>query len=220
MHKNNTYLSTESFSSDSFSFHDERFLTNPNAIYDAKDSRGEMAAKVLLCALAHNYNLKDQRNGPFLLQFDELQASNIFVDNNWNRTYSIDLEWVSALSVERLALPYWITGCGIGGIREERLGEFNKSREESMEVFEERRMPSAAKHGLSFSQIMRESWKAGGVWFWQSIISTNAMYFLLVDHICPQFSSRLLFKEEEILSRFWSENAVKAVEARVKEQKD
>ncbi|POR34515.1 Uncharacterized protein TPAR_05262 [Tolypocladium paradoxum] len=56
-----------------------------------------------------------------------------------------------------------------------------------------------------------------GVWFWRSIISTNLIYPLFTDHICPRLSSRLLFPEEELLSKFWSGNAAKVVENKVED---
>ncbi|KAJ0127283.1 Uncharacterized protein HZ326_29615 [Fusarium oxysporum f. sp. albedinis] len=50
------------------------------------------------------------------LQFTDLHASNIFVDEEWNVTCFVDLEWISALPVEMLAVPYWLTGCKIDEI--------------------------------------------------------------------------------------------------------
>ncbi|RMZ80972.1 hypothetical protein DV738_g2348, partial [Chaetothyriales sp. CBS 135597] len=85
-------------------------LHDPNMIYDGDDCRGNMAAKTLLRAVSHHYINKARRNGPFLLQFTDLHASNIFVDEAWNITCLLDLEWVCALPSEMLAVPYWLTG--------------------------------------------------------------------------------------------------------------
>lgn len=169
-----------------------------------------MAAKVLLRALAHRYIRREQRNGPFFLQLDDLHASNIFVDNDWNVTCLLDLEWVNAMPAERLGAPYWLSGCAINGLQEGRLREFNQVREEFIDVFEDEE--KSANHGLSLlTNIMRETWKSGSVWFWHSIMSINAMYPLFIDHICPRFAPRPSFKEEELLSKFWCEDAPKIV---------
>jgi hypothetical protein len=40
----------------------------------------------------HYYVKRERRNGPFYLQLTDLHASNIFVDENWNIAYLIDLE--------------------------------------------------------------------------------------------------------------------------------
>ncbi|KAK7428361.1 hypothetical protein QQZ08_005118 [Neonectria magnoliae] len=217
MERNNVYLSTEPFIADLFTLHDERFISHPNAICDHQDCRGEMAAMVLLRALAYRYVRQDLRNGPFFLQLGDLHASNIFVDDDWNITSLIDLEWVSALPAEKMTVPYWLTGCAIDEIQGEKLVEFNTIREEFMKIFEEEEGQAAAAHDYSLARIIRESWESGGVWFWHSVMSINAIYPLFTDHVCPRFSSRLLSKEEELLSKFWSEDAAKVVESKVDE---
>jgi len=86
-----------------------------------------------------------------------------------------------------------------------------------MNVFQVEACNIVAEHDLSLSQIMRETWESGGVWFWHGIMSINAMSSLFTDHICPRFSSRLLFSDEELFSRFWSEDSGEVVERKVKE---
>jgi len=220
MQRETTYASTEPFIADMFSFHDKRFLTYANMIYDDVDCRSEMAARLLLRMLAHRYIRQDQRNGPFFLQLDDFHASNIFVDANWNITSLIDLEYICALPVERLTVPYWLTGCAINELREERWDEFNKIREEFMDVFEAEARNVTAEHDLSLAQIMRETWESGGVWFWQGMMSINAMSCLFTNHILPRFLSRLMFREEELLSKFWSEDASEVVKRKVEENKN
>ncbi|KAF4633269.1 hypothetical protein G7Y89_g4840 [Cudoniella acicularis] len=86
--------------------HKNSFLSNLNAVYDDDDCRGQMAARALLRMLSHYYIERKRRNGPFYLQFTDLYASNIFVDEQWNITCLMDLEWVCALPAEMLAIPY------------------------------------------------------------------------------------------------------------------
>lgn len=38
---------------------------------------------------------------------------------------------------------------------------------------------------------------------------------LFTQHICPRFAPRLLFREEGLVSRFWSEDAPKVVKSEV-----
>ncbi|TQN75088.1 hypothetical protein CSHISOI_00315 [Colletotrichum shisoi] len=104
------------------------------------------------------------------------------------------------------------------------MSEFSVVHAEFMEAFEEEERTAAsatvtaARHGVSLAQSMRESWESGGVWFWHSIMSTNAMFSLFTHHICPRFlANRLLFKEEKLISSFWSEDADKTVEGKVQE---
>ncbi|KAJ0160130.1 hypothetical protein CTA2_8510 [Colletotrichum tanaceti] len=216
MQRETTYASTEPFVADMLSFHDRRFLRHPNMVYDEEDCRAEMAARLLLRMLAHRYIRHDRRNGPFVLQLDDFHASNVFVDAEWNITSLIDLEWLCALPVERLAVPYWLTGCAIDGIRGDRGEEYNRSREEFMNVFEaEERNVTADVSSLS--RTMRETWESGGVWFWQGMMSINAMSTLFTDHICSRFSTRLSPRDEQLLSRFWSEDATEVVASKVEQ---
>ncbi|KAH6703741.1 hypothetical protein EV126DRAFT_416972 [Verticillium dahliae] len=214
---NETYSCTEPFVADMLAFHDRRFLSHPNAIYDDKDCRGEMAAKVMLRALPHQYIRQSDRNGPFFLQLSDLHPSNIFVDDQWNITCLIDLEWVCALPREMLAAPHWLTGRAIDGVRK-GLSEFSAVHAEFLEAFEDEERTANAGKSTSLTSSIRESWESGGVWFWHSIMSTNAMYPLFTYHIRPRFlSERLLFREEGLLSKFWSEDAEKVVESKVQE---
>lgn len=106
LQKGRTYAATDSFVSDVLGFYDKRLATYPNALIDEEHCRGEMASKVLLRALAHHYIRDERREGPFVLQLDDLHISNIFVDDAWNITSIIDLEWAASRPAEMLAVPY------------------------------------------------------------------------------------------------------------------
>jgi hypothetical protein len=208
MQTNDTYVCTDAFVSDMLTFHNNRFLSQPNAVYDEQDCRGQMAVKTLLRALSHHYINRERRNGPFILQLTDFHPSNIFVDQEWNITCLIDLEWMCSLPVEMLAVPYWLTGKGIDQIKEEHLDEFDMVRKQFMHVFEEEEQKMAGKeHNISLTKVMCDMWESKGVWFWHCLESVNAMYFLVESHLCPRFSGRLSLKAEEIISQFWCENS-------------
>jgi len=78
--RNETYTCTEPFVTDMLTLHENSFLSNPNTVYDDDDCRGQMAARALLRMLSYYYIERKRRNGPFYLQFTDLYASNIFVD--------------------------------------------------------------------------------------------------------------------------------------------
>jgi hypothetical protein len=208
MQRSDTYMCTDAFVSDMLTFHNHRFLSQPNAVYDEQDCRGQMAVKTLLRALSHHYINWERRNGPFLLQLTDFHASNIFVDQKWNISSLIDLEWICSLPVEMLAVPYWLTGRGIDQIKEEHLDEFDKVRKEFIRIFEEEEQKIAGKeHDILLTKAMCNMWESKGVWFWYCVESVNAMYFLLKSHLCPRFSGCLSLKAEEIVSQFWCENS-------------
>ena len=75
-----TYTCVEPIVSDKITLHDYRLLSNPNAIYDAEDCRGQMSQRTLLWALSQHHIRRERRTGPFLLRLLDFHASNIFVD--------------------------------------------------------------------------------------------------------------------------------------------
>ncbi|OBT60084.1 hypothetical protein VE03_10364 [Pseudogymnoascus sp. 23342-1-I1] len=219
--KHDTYACTESFVSDMITFHDNRLLSNPNAVYDAGDCRAQMAQRTLLRALSHQYIKRARRNGPFLLQLTDVNPSNIFVDGECNFTCLIDLEWICALPAEMLAVPYWLTCRGIDEIEGQYLAEFNEIRQEFMHILEEEEQKGPAEHNISIVGAMRDMWDSKGVWYWYCIASANGMLALLADHICPAFSVDHLYSDfEEVLSKFWCEDSEDVVQQKVVDNKE
>ncbi|OAQ79337.1 hypothetical protein VFPFJ_09823 [Purpureocillium lilacinum] len=100
MSRDETFGCTDAFVSDMLIFHDNRLLSQPNAVYSGDDCRAQMAVKTLLRVLSHRHVRRYLRSGPFALQLTDLHASNIFVDEEWNVTGLVDLEWICALPLE------------------------------------------------------------------------------------------------------------------------
>lgn len=216
MERNDTYTCTEAYVSDMLTLHDNRFFSQPNAVHDKEDCRLQMAVKALLRTVSHRFFKRELRNGPFLLMLTDLHASNLFVDDEWNITCLVDLEWVCSLPAEMFAAPYWLTGLAIDEVVE-KLDEFNEVREEFMNAFEEEELKFAAgkEHNISLSKVMHDMWDSKGVWFCHCLTSVNAMYALFEDHICPRFSSELSSEMEETMSQFWCEAAGDVVAKKV-----
>lgn len=162
--------------------------------------------------MSHNYIKQELRNTPFLLQFTDLHASNILVDEQWNVTGLIDLEWICALPLEMFDVPYWLTGCSVEQIKGEKFDEFDKVRRQFMRVFQEEEQTMEVREGdsISFSKVMQSMWQSKGVWFWHCLSSVDCMYFLLETHLYPPKS--LSIEAERYVSRIWrwdSESIVK-----------
>ncbi|POR34351.1 Uncharacterized protein TPAR_05431 [Tolypocladium paradoxum] len=217
--RNDTFSCTDAFVSDMLTFHDHRFLSQPNAVYDEGDCRTQMAVKTLLRVVSQVYIKRELRNGPFLLQLTDFHASNILVDKQWNVTGLIDLEWICALPSEMLAVPYWLTGCSIDRIEGEKLDQFDQVRRAFMHIFEEEEQATKAEasHDITLSKVMQDMWNSKGVWFWYCLSSVNAMYFLLETHLLPPKS--LSLEAERIVSRFWSRNSEDVVRMKLADKK-
>lgn len=104
-----TYHDTNSFLSDMLSLFDNQLLHDPHAVRSEDDAYECIALRTLLRAVAHHLVIWQTQNGPFLLQLTDFHQSNILVDDDWNITCLIDLEWICALPVEMLEVPDWLT---------------------------------------------------------------------------------------------------------------
>lgn len=117
-------------------------------------------------------------------------------------------------------MPYWLTGEGIDELAdEETFSQFDKVRQEFMQIFEEEERRITAEHDILISGVMQDMWDSKGVWFWYCIKSVNAMFALVSDHIAPRYSTRLVVKVEEIVSKFWCEDSEAFVAQKVADEK-
>ncbi|KAK0655254.1 hypothetical protein B0T16DRAFT_450972 [Cercophora newfieldiana] len=220
---NETFTCVEPFVTDLLNLHDGYFLTNQNAVRDAKDCRYQMADLTLLRALSHHFvgGKSRRRNGPFHLQLTDIHQSNVFVDDDWNVTCLIDLEWVCALPAEMLAVPHWLTGLGIDELMGDDLVEFNSVRQQFLRALEEveeemLRISGLSKEGgaVTLSSTIRDSWESGAVWFWHCLDSVNAMSTLVEYHVARPFSY-VSAGPVEVLHKYWCQSSDKVVDKKV-----
>ncbi|KAK7398508.1 hypothetical protein QQX98_012116 [Neonectria punicea] len=213
------YQSTDSFASDMLTLYDNHLLHDPHAVRDEDDARERMTIRTLLRAVTHYFILSDRRNGPFLLQLTDLHQSNIFVDDDWNITCLLDLEWICALPVEMLSVPYWLTNCSIDDIIDEEYDRFDEARQAFLTVMDEESKSIRMEHDIQITNTMRDVWVSKGVWFWTCIRSLNAWLFVFEDHILPKFSANKgLVADLKQLSSFWQQEVGPIVKAKVDDE--
>ncbi|KAG6006790.1 hypothetical protein E4U21_006681 [Claviceps maximensis] len=213
----NTGGSTEPFVADVITLHDNHFYSNQSAVDDEDDCRNQMAVRALLRTVSHQYVRKECRNGPFLLQLTDMHQSNIFVAEDWEVACLLDLEWLCALPPEALSAPYWLTNQDNSDLVDndegQNLTEYNNIRQEFMQALIEEESKTTIAWPLT--SIMENMWQSGGTWFWYSLRSVNAAYYLLDDHVCPRFSSGLTGGIVDAFSQFWREDADQAIAKKV-----
>jgi len=163
-----------------------------------------MTVKTALRAVSHHCFIRDLRNGPFILYFTDLHQSNIFVDDNWNITKLIDLEWICYLLIELEGLPYWLTYLGFDEIKGDALDTFNTARKEFMSIFaEEAQIQSRLPDGMTLSELWQAGWNKEMFWYCLSITSVNGMYTVF-HHICRRFSTPTITTTiTRAISLFW-----------------
>ncbi|TPX14919.1 uncharacterized protein E0L32_005028 [Thyridium curvatum] len=155
---------------------------------------------------------------PFSLELTDVNRSNIFVDRRWNVTCLIDLEWICALPVEALAVPYWLTGHAVNKISEPEFDSVQRSFIQAVEEEERKRTPVGG--GLPLASAMEENWHSGASWLWTAVHS-SAMYSLVWKHIYPRFPVVVdRVQAEAILSGFWREDSAQVVQKKANEFKE
>ncbi len=212
------YRTSDAFAADMLTLHDNYLLHYRHAVRDDEEARERMTIRTLLRAVTHHFVLPDRRDGPFLLQPTDLHQSNIFVDDDWNVTCLIDLEWICALPVEMLAVPYWLTNCSIDGIVDGEYAPFDEARQAFLAAMDEiKTVPPA--HRIPITDIMRDSWGSKSVRFWACIRSLNGWLFLFEDHIVPKFcASKDLISQLQQASAFRMQDIDTVVKAKVEDE--
>lgn len=212
-----TYTTIEPYISDLLTYHDNRFLHQPNAVNDEADGQAQIVTKTVLRAISHHYFRRDLRNGPFILGLTDLHQSNLLVDDDWNIKYLIDLEWACSLPIEMRGAPYWLTGQGVDEITGEKLEAYDRVREEYMRIFEEeeKKFPGV-QFGLSLAELMQSGWENGRFWYCLSLTSVNGMYSLFDQHVRRKYYPlQLTSQMDKVLSQFWSPDSEGILDGKV-----
>ena len=130
-----TYSTVERFIFEMFAFHDKYFLSNRSAAEGTHECHFHMTVMALLRTISHHFMQQQFRDGPFFLQPTDFHQSNIFVDADWNVTGFVDLEWVCALPIEVISIPYWFTGYEIDELdSKEKCDEFRIAQQDFMDT--------------------------------------------------------------------------------------
>ncbi|CAF3539881.1 unnamed protein product, partial [Fusarium graminearum] len=214
-----TYQNTDSFASDMLTLHDNYLLHDPHAVRGRNDARERMALRALIRSVTHYFVLPERRSGPYLLQATDLHPSNIFVDEQWNITCIIDLEWICSLPLEMMTVPYWITNCTSDEIIH-HYKDFDDARKELLSIMDQELQHVKMKHDIQITREMRESWASKRVWYWKCIESTNCWLFVFEDHILPLFSTaKGLVEGLRDMCVFWQKDASKHIETKVADER-
>lgn len=101
-----TYSTIDSYLTDLLTTHDNRFRHQPNAVNNLGDCIFQLSSLTGMRTTAKSFFQQDLRRGPFLFSLTHLHQSNIFVDDEWNVTYLVDLEWACTLPIEMIRPPH------------------------------------------------------------------------------------------------------------------
>lgn len=226
--RNLTYPATEGYYLDLLACHDSVIRHKPNAILDEDDGEAQLSALTMMKAVLPHSACRELRYGPFVLALTDLYQSNIFVDDDWNVTKLIDLEWSCALPVEMIHPPYWFTSQGIDTLEGTALEEYARVRGEFMDIFEEeeKKIKLNTCPTPPLTNTIHRGWQVGTFWYFSALHTPAGLYNLFFDKIQPRFvgeaeacSQKKAFTDfEEVVAPYWSvDDTAKMIDAKIRE---
>jgi hypothetical protein len=214
-----TYSTVDTYLLDILACHDNRIRHMRNSIHNTSDGEEQLSALTMMRALLRHFTNRDLRYGPFVLTLTDIHQSNIFVDNNWNITAMIDLEWACARPIEMQHPPYWLTSCSLDGLSGENLKAYSTVHSEFLEAFEmEERLLGNAN--IPYTRIMRTGWEIGSYWYLSALDCPSGLYNLYITHIRRRFAKPGDSSAEfdRTVSAYWSTDAVEFIVAKLKDK--
>ncbi|KFZ24267.1 hypothetical protein V502_01259 [Pseudogymnoascus sp. VKM F-4520 (FW-2644)] len=217
-----TYSAVDLYLLDFLNCHNNRIYQQPNSVHNQDDGQQQVAALTMMKAVIRHFVNRDLRHGPFIFTLTDMHQSNIFVDDQWNITFLIDLEWACSLPVELQCPPYWLSGRSVDGMPQgEHLEAFGDMVAEFIKAFEvEESLVVDKGQPLFRSALMRKCWEAGSFWYFQAVNSPKGMYTIFNQHIqrifCAKHCDTTLF--DEVVSSYWARDVNAVIEKKLKEE--
>ncbi|EEP78370.1 predicted protein [Uncinocarpus reesii 1704] len=225
--RDQVYFTSESYVLDLLACYDNKLRYQPNSVLDKFDGCAQMAAITVMRATHPHYLQRGLRRGPFILTLTDLHQSNIFVDQDWNIKYIIDLEWACSQPVDMLRAPYWLTDRPVDSLLpDDGLEEFSKTHNEFLEIFEqeEKAIRKAESHRLLFCHslagIIRNGLENGSFWFFYALENPKGLFSLFFYHLMPRYGDSTNPNFYDVMSAYWDVNAANVVERKLKDKED
>lgn len=215
-----TYTTLGSFTDAVLRFREEAFRAQPNAVNDEEGCRLQMLQMVLLRRMKAHF-VERHYEGPFVLQFTDSHASNIFVDDEWNVVALVDLECVCALPPGMVDVPYWLLVDAIDEVSD-RIDEFGKVHGFFVSILRDEERLVCVEHGVSLASAIQDAWTSSSCWFYRCFTSINGLACCIEDHLYKKFRFEPSVFEETRLARTlssrWSSDAEDFVERKLRDK--
>lgn len=212
-----TFTASGTFIDYMLRFREEAFRAQPNAVNDEEDCHLQMHHMVLMRMLKHHF-VSSQVEEPFVLQFTDLHASNIFVDDQWNVVALIDFEFVCALPCSMMSVPHWLSVDAIDEVIEHQ-EKFCKMHRAFMDCFREEERKVGHRNQVKLATTIQQAWDSRAYWYHLGLTSINGMVSCVEDHLYAKFGVEPSVEEEKVwvktMSSFWSLDSKKDVEQKV-----
>lgn len=211
-----TYTSGDSLVHDLIRIQDSRMRFQPNSILSELDGVSQLAALTALRSLLPRFWGPDSRDGPFALYLTDMHQSNIFVDDDWNVTSLIDLEFAPVVPVGLIDVPIWLSGRGIDQLKDDHLAPYKALHDEFVDIIAQEEIARGISN--KFSQNLYDKWTTGKIWYNLALLSFNGYHAMFHGHLRPRFFEKYTNDVDgRTLAQLWDENVYEFI---AQKQKD
>lgn len=183
----------------------------PNSILSKADGIGQLSALANLRRLQSRF--WDQRScgGPFVLTLPDMHQSNIFVDDDWNVTSLIDLEFAPVAPVQIWKVPVWLSDRGVDQIERPDFDEYQSLYNEFVSAIE--REEEAGGQDNTYSSKLRQDWSTGNFWYSTALGSIDAYPAIFDQHL----QQKLDDADKVTLTQFCGEDVSEFIEKKLED---
>ncbi|EQL01643.1 hypothetical protein G6O67_006995 [Ophiocordyceps sinensis] len=218
--RNTTFSRVNDFVLHHLTAFDNRLLYQPNAIVSRDDGWYQMTSLAAAKTIFPQLFRKDLDNGPFVFALTDLHRSNIFVDEDWNISCIIDLEFACSLPIEFLQPPYWLGGKLIDEIEPMEFAPKHAAFLEHLK--REEQLRNYRRDAEPLSSIMQQAWTKGAFWVTLAVKDPIAFTGIFYDRVLPGYFS---FSPEELnkadygfFARLWRRDAHDIVDRKLRDR--
>lgn len=202
---------------------DNRFLHQPNAIRDETDAWSQMTGLAVARSVFPRLFRREFNEGPFVYALTDLHRSNIFVDEGWNVTCIIDLEFACSLPVEFLGPPYWLSGKFVDEMRPKDFEAQYEAFVEHVKCAKEEQSPGKGMAMESLSSVMKQAWTSGAYWAKLAVEDpmgfTGVFYYALLPFYFGVTGEDIDDSYYRCFSRLWRPGVSGILEKKLEERK-
>ncbi|KAI1913184.1 hypothetical protein LOZ61_002951 [Ophidiomyces ophidiicola] len=228
--RDRTYCTVDSYITDTLKMHDNRILHQPNAVNSLNDYSSQTAAITATRAASHLFYDPKLSRGPFVMALDDFNASNMFVDKDWNITCILDLEWVCSQPIEMVQIPQWfVEDKGVDEIASDP-EEYGKLRKEFIDILtiEEEKISGSESTQAEessaplLSTVMQSGWEKGTFWYTLALHNPTCLFAMFYERIQPLFLAKNKDHDEfqNIMPWYWSLDFVDIALSKVEDKKN
>lgn len=187
-----------------------------NSILNKRDGIFQLSALVGLRALLPRFWNQFSRSGPFVLTLPDMHQSNIFVDDDWNVTRLIDLEFAPVQPVQMAHVPMWLSGQGVDELEGPHLDEYATMYDRFVDTIEQEE--SANQLEKTYSQGLRDDWITGRFWYVLALNSINGFPAVFKHHLRPMFFETFKIDTDgQSLTRLWDKEVWDFIDGKLKD---